>query len=402
VPSADCQHLQRAFAIFSQASEQLSGAYQELQDQVTQLSRELAIANGELRRQLAEKEALSRRLGTLLDALPGGVVALSARGRVEEVNPAAVAILGEPLLGLPWCVVAEDRLLRTGVACEWHLKRAEAGEIRRVRIDSSAPDPEERRILLIHDVTGIHAMQERIRRNQRLSAMGEMAASLAHRLRTPLATALLYCAHLANPALAAEERPGFARKTLERLHCLERLIHDMLLFVKEDASDDASIEVSSFLEDLRQVMEPQMSLRGVRLTVTDLSAGATLTADRKALYAAVMSLLENALQACSEGRCVSLECVAHAGTVAIAVKDNGSGIEPGVEERMFEPFFTTRPAGTGLGLAIVRGVMESLGGSVHVKSVLGAGSEFTLRVPCAATLPPADHSPVAVTEGCPA
>lgn len=88
---ANYQDLQQAFATFSQASDQLSGAYQELQQQVTQLTRELALANGELRRQVAAKEDLSRRLGLLMAALPGGVAVatLAAVGHVEQLDPEA-------------------------------------------------------------------------------------------------------------------------------------------------------------------------------------------------------------------------------------------------------------------------------------------------------------------------
>ncbi|MEK7301835.1 MAG: PAS domain-containing protein, partial [Pseudomonadota bacterium] len=108
--SADQEQLRLAFAAFNEASEQLSGVYQELQHQVAQLTRELALANGELQRQLIAKEDLSQQLGFLLNALPGGVVALNAHERIEQVNPAATSIFGEPLLGLTWHQVIQERL----------------------------------------------------------------------------------------------------------------------------------------------------------------------------------------------------------------------------------------------------------------------------------------------------
>jgi PAS domain-containing protein len=88
------EELEQAFSLFNEASAQLASAYQELQDQVARLTTELAVANGELRTQYEEKEALSRRLGLLLDALPGGVAVLDAGGRVLECNPVALALLG--------------------------------------------------------------------------------------------------------------------------------------------------------------------------------------------------------------------------------------------------------------------------------------------------------------------
>ena len=264
---ADYEHLQHAFVIFSQASEQLSGAYQELQEQVAQLTLELAAANGELRRQ------------------------------------------------------------------------------------------------------------------QRLAVMGEMAARLAHQLRTPLATALLYTAHLGDSALAGHERRGFAEKALERLRHLETLIRDMLLFVKGETAAWETVAVSSVLEELKQVIGPQMSRRSLHFTVHDQSAGASLLADRKALSGALMSLLENAMQATPEGGRVRLECAQAGDAVVLTVRDDGRGIAAEIQELLFEPFFTTRAEGTGLGLAIVRSVAQSMGGTVRVKSAPGAGSEFILRLP---------------------
>ena len=264
---ADYEHLQHAFVIFSQASEQLSGAYQELQEQVAQLTLELAAANGELRRQ------------------------------------------------------------------------------------------------------------------QRLAVMGEMAARLAHQLRTPLATALLYTAHLGDSALAGHERRGFAEKALERLRHLETLIRDMLLFVKGETAAWETVAVSSVLEELKQVIGPQMSRRSLHFTVHDQSAGASLLADRKALSGALMSLLENAMQATPEGGRVRLECAQAGDAVVLTVRDDGRGIAAEIQELLFEPFFTTRAEGTGLGLAIVRSVAQSMGGAARVKSAPGAGSEFILRLP---------------------
>ncbi len=88
------QELEQAFSFFNEASAQLASAYQDLQDQVVRLTAELAVANGELREQYEEKEALSRRLGLLLDALPGGVVVLDAAGRVLEGEPGGLGSAG--------------------------------------------------------------------------------------------------------------------------------------------------------------------------------------------------------------------------------------------------------------------------------------------------------------------
>lgn len=379
--SADQEQLQLAFAAFNEASEQLSGVYQELQHQVAQLTRELASANGELRRQLVAKEDLSRQLSFLLNALPGGVLALNADECIEQVNPAALAIFGEPLLGLTWHQVIEERLLSTTVTNEWYLKATKTMEQRRIRVESSAADSTDRRILLVNDITEAYAMQEQIRRNQRLTAMGEMAANLAHQIRTPLSTALLYASHLGSDALTPGERQKFATKTIERLHHLEHLTKDMLRFVKGETTQLENVVISDLLAELRQVIEPQMIPLSLQLIVHDHSQAESLMTNHQALCGAMINLLENAMQASSPGGRIILTGSVEAESIILSVHDDGPGIDAALQERLFEPFFTTRSEGTGLGLAIVRGVIQSMGGSVQINSLPDSGSEFVIRLP---------------------
>lgn len=379
--SVDQEQLQLAFAAFNEASEQLSGVYQELQHQVAQLTRELALANGELHRQLIAKEDLSRQLSFLLNALPGGVLALNADECIEQVNPAALAIFGEPLLGLSWHQVIEERLSSTTVTNEWYFKAAKTMKQRRIRVESSAADSTGRRILLVNDITEAYAIQEQIRRNQRLTAMGEMAANLAHQIRTPLSTALLYANHLGSDALTPSERQKFATKTIERLHHLEHLTKDMLRFVKGETTQLENVIISDLLAELRQVIEPQMIPLNLQLIVRDHSQAESLMTNHQALCGAMINLLENAMQASSPGGRIILTGRVAAESIILSVHDEGPGIDVALQERLFEPFFTTRSEGTGLGLAIVRGVIQSMGGSVQINSLPDTGSEFVIRLP---------------------
>ncbi|MHB9099895.1 MAG: sensor histidine kinase [Sulfuricella sp.] len=378
----DPKELEQAFSLFNEASAQLTGAYQELQQQVERLTGELAVANVELRRQLLAKEALSQRLSHLLSAMPVGVVVLDQQGAIIESNPAARELLGESLMGRAWVEIAARVLGQTVVPHEWDLAPGSGTVPRRASISSSPLDAAGGQVLLIHDMTEAYAMQRELQRHQRLSAMGEMAAGLAHQLRTPLATALLYASHLKKLDLPENERVRFADKVLARLRHLEHLIHDMLSFVKGEGGGQDVVRMSSVLVDLQQVMEPQMNERGLNFSIQDDSRGAAVLGSRKALTGALLNLLENAMQACPEGGQVSLRSeVGNDGQVSIAVVDNGKGIDVATQERLFEPFYTTRTDGTGLGLAIVRGVAEAHRGSVQVKSAPGCGSEFILRLP---------------------
>lgn len=371
---AKAQELQQAFDLFNQVSAQLTEAYSGLQAKVESLTAELAVANGELRRQYEEKEALSERLGSLLNALPAGVVVINADGIIGDANPAARAMLGDDVGGSAWFGVAA-RLEAVAPPDEFVVGN------RRVSLAESVLASGGGRIVLIHDVTAAHEMKAHLERNSRLAAMGEMAASLAHQLRTPLATALLYSANLATPSLSDEARTRFAEKATEQLRRLERLIQDVLLFAKGERIGREVIPLAGLLAEAAQTVEPLCAARGVSFRQEGSAGEAIIVGSKKSLAGALVNLLENALQVSVPGDCVTL-CVEVAGKrVRVAVRDDGPGISPEQQARVFEPFFTTKGQGTGLGLAIALAVARAHGGSIELRSQQGAGAEFIMELP---------------------
>jgi two-component system sensor histidine kinase FlrB len=376
VTPGEAEHLAEAFRIFSQASEELSAAYSELQGQVAQLTEELAAANGALRQQYLEKAALTERLTLLLDALPAGVVVLDGAGRVMQANPAAIQVLGDTVVGAGWTAIETEALQASETPGEYLAKE------RRLAVAVTPLDSAGGRIVLLHDVTEAQQLKTQAERNQRLAAMGEMAAQLAHQLRTPLAAALLYAGNLENPDLPAASRVSIAQKTVARLKHLERLIRDMLMFARGEVLGRETFAVADLLAELAQTFEPLAKTRGVAFMVADDSGGGELTGQRKSLVGALTNLLENALQAVETGGRVDLNARRGGSQIILAVRDDGRGMNAETAARLFDPFFTTRAEGTGLGLTIARGVARAHGGGIEVVSSPGAGAEFILTLPC--------------------
>lgn len=378
VAPGEAEHLAEAFRIFSQASEELAAAYAELQGQVARLTEELAAANGALRQEYQEKAALTERLTLLLDALPAGVVVLDGSGCVVQANPAARQLLGGALVGAGWSAIEAGVLEASETPGE-----CLAGD-RRLAVAVTALDSAGGRIVLLHDVTETQHLKTQAERNQRLAAMGEMAAQLAHQLRTPLAAALLYAGNLENAELPLGSRVSIAQKTVARLKHLERLIQDMLMFARGEVLGRETFLIADLLSELAQTFEALARSRGVVFLVTDGAAGEALSAHRKSLVGALTNLLENALQAVEAGGRIDLDAWRDGSQMVFAVRDNGRGMNAQTIARLFDPFFTTRAEGTGLGLSIARGVARAHGGGIEVVSSPGAGAEFLFTLPCPA------------------
>ncbi len=357
-PPLDAAQLAEAFRQFSEASAQLTQAYSGLERQV---------------------ERLNERLTGLLAALPAGVVLLDAQGRVEQVNAAGRAMLNDGLVGQAWPTVCETLLTPTETPAEFESGAADSP--RRLALSQTAEDSAGGRIVLLHDVTEAWLMRRNVARNERLAAMGEMVAGLAHQLRTPLAAALLYAGNLAEPTLAPADRARCAERTLDRLRHLERLIRDMLSFARGEALGTEDFDVCELVAELEHTIEPVAARRAVRFTSRCACPGVRFAGHRKDIAGALTNLLENALQAVGEGGEISLHASNADGRVRFAVSDNGRGIDATLQARLFEPFFTTRADGTGLGLAIARGVARAHGGDITLRSNPGEGSTFVLDLP---------------------
>ena len=375
----DPRELEAAFSLFNEASRQLAESYADLQKQVVFLTTQLEIANGALRNEFNEKSALSRRLTLLLDRLPAGVVELHADGSVAQLNTAALGMLGDVKAGDDWARFAKERMFPVE---DSHLFVCRSCDVeRRLSIIESDIPEENIRILLIHDLTEFWLLQQSVIRHQKLASMGEMAAGLAHQLRTPLSTALLYTGHLARPSLRDEDRIKFAEKSLGRLRHLEVLISNMLSFVRGHAHELEVVSLSAVLDEAIHTVQPHFDAANVLLTVSFKADNPKVRVNAKEMVGVLLNLLDNALKASQSGQSVEMGVIQQNQDVLIGVKDDGVGMGEEVLSHLFEPFFTTRKGGTGLGLAVVRNLVALYGGDIEAKSTLGQGSLLQIRLP---------------------
>lgn len=377
--SSKSDSLQQAFQQFNEVSSSLTEFYEGLEHQVTLLSKELADTRSQKIREYEERERVSNRLENLLRVLPGGVVVIDGQGVVRECNPAALEFLGEPLLDQSW---------RDIVARDFKPKWDDGHDVtlhdgRYVNISTQSLGSEPGQILLITDVTETRQLQEQISGLKRVSAMGEMAAALAHQIRTPLSSALLYVSNLGATQLDVERRKRFTNKTLSALQHLETLVEEMLLFARGGRLNAKPQKINTIIQEFIEQQNNELHDNALKISFDNRCGQDVLVKlSNDAFKSALQNLFNNACQA-SEGVVnISIELKPCSDEqLELKITDDGPGIPASIKSCLFEPFVTTRTNGTGLGLAVVDAVMRAHKGTISVNDVTDKGTCFTIKLP---------------------
>jgi len=227
----------------------------------------------------------------------------------------------------------------------------------------------------------IRTLQQQASRSQRLSSMGEMTARLAHQVRTPLATALLYASQLNQPNLPHAQHDCFVERLLVGLRHLDHMVNDMLVFARGGQGGEEVIALSELLEQVHQTLLPRLAENSAHWTVQLVREDIRLSCQREMLASVLANLASNALDACDSQPQLEWHADVQGKTVCLSFQDNGPGIPEDPQENIFEFFFTTRTSGTGLGLAVARAVISAHQGDIEVDSGYQNGARFVIRLP---------------------
>ncbi len=381
------ENLRQAFDLFNEMSQQLSDSYTNLESQVQALSGELAEVSAARIKELKEKEQLADRLHSLLHLLPGGVVVLDGKGRVQECNLAANKFFKQQdVVGQLWRnIISSNFCPKEDDGHEVSLKNG-----LRLSIQTSSLENEPGQIVLMTDQTETRMLQDKLARNQRLTAMGKMVASLAHQVRTPLSGATLYAQHLSNSDLDDETRLTFSKKLSRQLKNIEAQVRDMLIFARGSAPLNQLInipELAVLLEESKCILQKQCQaeitiLKYVENASKDYSE--QIQCHQESLIGAIQNLMANAIEAGEEASNlakIKVTISIQDKNLTITVSDNGPGLSNVVKENITEPFYTTKSNGTGLGLSVVKAVVRAHHGHLGFYNQAQGGACFVLTVP---------------------
>lgn len=343
-----------------------------------------AIAN-RLGARLSDVMEASATLEVVLETLPQGTILFGEDGGVEYANPAAAAILGalpENLSGLaPLQFQVAVREARSTKSQQVRMV-GHGSPTRRLRGIATPFSGDERVLLLVVDVTERERTDE-VRR--------DFVANASHELKTPVSTIIASSEAL---QLALQRGDGSAEAFAVRIegsaHQLDRLVGDLLDLsrLERESPELARVRIDRLVRDEAERIRGAAEARALGLEVRAEDVAADV--NHRDVAIAVRNILDNAVRYTPEGGSITVGVAIEDGDVVITVTDTGEGIPTRDTDRVFERFYRVDSArsratgGTGLGLSIVKHVAEGHGGSVTVKSELGVGSTFTIRLPSVA------------------
>src|SRR6266849_35525 len=358
----------------------------------------------EMERRLHQQQEFARRL---VDSFPDLILVLDTSANYTFVSPRSKEILGfEPeeisAMDFGHCAHPEDMPAvqalfgdivagrQTFASLEARI-RHKVGEWRRIRFNFSplwdAKGENEGVVLSGRDVTDLKRLEEQLIQAEKLAAMGQMLAGVAHELNNPL-TAVLGVTEL------LRERPGqdesFKRQldlTHRQARRAARIVQNLLEFSRPASPLKKILDVNNLLERTLQLHEHSLRRNNIEVDFHPLSDLPGVIGDANQLIQVLLNLVTNAEQAIREvrdtGR-IQLRAARNGNQLAITVQDDGVGIRPEALLRIFDPFYTTkRPGGgTGLGLSICMSIIREHGGNIEAESLPAGGSAFTIYLPC--------------------
>jgi two-component system sensor histidine kinase FlrB len=427
-------HLADAFSEFISASARLEVSYASLQLEVAQLSKELADRNLALKASLAENERVHRALQRIVESMPCGVLVVEADGRVSMVNPEARRLLelGDGEVAWLDAVSAE-----AGIDFAGFLARQTGGgageqefcrdtrtgkrwlavqERRLFRADEvgAGEDGRQQTILILRDVT-VHKQAELEReRARKATALSEVATTLAHEIRNPLASLELFAGLIEQGGDGADEWVGHLRAGIRSLSAT---VNNVLSFHGQGFASLAPLDLAASIRSSVEFARPIADEAGVRLQFANYAAGVQVLGNSSALQQLVLNLVCNAIRHTAAGGMVEVSvglasnfgCEQHPAKVAfgdahpgddktvarmehpavvstqkmavVRFRDTGCGIATEQLGEVFKAGYSGSGTTSGLGLAVCMQVVKQHRGTIRVESELGVGTTFFVEIP---------------------
>lgn len=313
-------------------------------------------------------------LSEVFSKVPSAIVILDEHGVVKRANSSAHEMLSQQtLIGRKWYEVIE---------AAFQPRRDDGQEISTrtgKRLQVLTRPLSHGQLVQMNDLTVTRELQDKISHMERLSSLGQMAASLAHQIRTPLSAAMLYAANLGSSKLPPSARALFQKKLMSRLEALEAQVGDILMYARSGEQTVSKMDAVDLAAAVSQNVQSVITRAGAEL-ITDIGdRPMPILGNSTALSGAVSNLVANAVEAGAKK--VKISFKKENGEIAISVANDGPAIPENIRQKICEPFFTTKSNGTGLGLAVATAVARVHHGRLELSSESGFNVVFSLYIP---------------------
>ncbi len=369
---------------------------------VAYLTGYLAQKTTEVERELEEKEIDFGRLKELnqliVDNIPAGVMTLNDQKEITSFNRAATDITGYTLKDVYHRDVEglfpgiTRKFGNPGMRSEMKLQTSGKDRLILGFSVSRGQGEDMAWVVIFQDLTQLKSLEEELRRSEKLRALGELSASLAHEIRNPLASISGSIQVMKDELEPIGYKSNLMDIILRETRRLNSLITDFLLFARPPAEKMEKLNLSLLVSDIIDVLRHNPEAEDVEIE-SSLGDYLYIDGNQRQLSQVIWNLMLNAVHS-MDGRgrlvirsagckddSVPLPLRGKGRFVVVSMEDTGKGIEPENLGRIFDPFFSTKPAGTGLGLSIAYRIIESHGGLIDVSSTPGKGTIFKIYLP---------------------
>jgi two-component system sensor histidine kinase HydH len=240
-------------------------------------------------------------------------------------------------------------------------------------------------LFIFGDIGEVKRLQNEVQRNERLTALGNLAAGIAHEIRNPLSTIKGLVAYIGGKLPAGWREEEAAKTMIVEVNRLNAVVSELLEFARPSVAKGERVDMDEVICRALRLAEADIQDKQINVDFTPIDAIPPVQVNPERFAQALLNLFLNAIQAMQPGGTlrVYMKTRRAENDFCVMVEDNGTGMSDDVRESIFNPYFTTKPSGTGLGLAVVHQIVEGHGGKVTVKSSPGAGSVFTIHLPVA-------------------
>jgi PAS domain S-box-containing protein len=388
----------------------LAEAFNHMASEVAHQRTALENANTELRRGFEELADLKSYTDNILASLTTGIVTIDLEGRVVTLSPAAELMTGffagevrgryctevfahTPDLAELLMETLASHVPAPGVTVTLRRRNGRAMPVELSAAPLRGGESKELGVIgVFRDLTRVQQLEDRLRRSDRLAAIGKLAAGLAHEIKNPLTSLLTFSRHLSRRFEDPDFRAKFLSVVPRELERINTIVERLLELARPARLTFKPLRLPALLERVLELYGDRLEAQSIRVLRDWRRDVPAVWVDQEALYRALVNLVANALDAMPRGGTLTLRVTwseaetlvggrAAARRVAVEVEDSGTGIEPADLDRVFNPFFSTKEGGTGLGLALTQKIIEDHGGSIDVRSAPGAGALFRIVLP---------------------